>query len=648
MKNSFYQIKAIRKNTKPPMWRRAFIPANITFSQLAVVLEELLEIDRTEMFEFEFYQKGLRLIRWNESWMEPNYRFSYADATENFINELLHDEDWFTFRIIDSHIDAPEYRVEIEQERRGILYKNQELNHPCMIKWKVNPNDRYWSKGDGINAIFEQNYQMHFESKVYASFEKTLNQLEKHGLIVSENPESKRDNYKESPEEALGRLAREINTMLDNTMEKYEKEHGENSIPLPKDEIYGEIANSVQEATSETKKRFNRAVKEKMKELPPDIYSMEEILSFYNKEDILNIGDAVGARLDTSKSKKKLAYDLSRFLLDADTMRRIVYGVPAVSLDYLEKVIEQDYIYNPSAEDELLAEGLLSYNYLYEAKRNTDKSSSFCIPKDVAVVYQIIKNNGYRQTHEKIRWMISCLGIVNRYYGVITTDALYKVYKQKKHLSGGYEDFIKIYDTVPETLKASSIKNDKVIGNQFLEDGLYKNLSKIQRNVDYYIPSVKEIEALERDMFPSDKKEYRELFDFYVNWMNYDYYKARVLTVKAFAVISAGGMLSDYMKEIEENNVIFDSDKDASEFTNIYARMNNVTPMLEFKGHCPNDMTKLNQSNASNIIPFSSAMLDLPFGNNTSVHAPKKVYPNDSCPCGSGKKYKKCCGRLKS
>lgn len=23
----------------------------------------------------------------------------------------------------------------------------------------------------------------------------------------------------------------------------------------------------------------------------------------------------------------------------------------------------------------------------------------------------------------------------------------------------------------------------------------------------------------------------------------------------------------------------------------------------------------------------------------------KKIYPNDSCPCGSGKKYKKCCGK---
>ena len=24
----------------------------------------------------------------------------------------------------------------------------------------------------------------------------------------------------------------------------------------------------------------------------------------------------------------------------------------------------------------------------------------------------------------------------------------------------------------------------------------------------------------------------------------------------------------------------------------------------------------------------------------------KKIYPNDPCPCGSGKKYKKCCGRI--
>ena len=37
----------------------------------------------------------------------------------------------------------------------------------------------------------------------------------------------------------------------------------------------------------------------------------------------------------------------------------------------------------------------------------------------------------------------------------------------------------------------------------------------------------------------------------------------------------------------------------------------------------------------------------VPMANTPAVNMKpkKKVYPNDPCPCGSGKKYKKCCGR---
>lgn len=30
---------------------------------------------------------------------------------------------------------------------------------------------------------------------------------------------------------------------------------------------------------------------------------------------------------------------------------------------------------------------------------------------------------------------------------------------------------------------------------------------------------------------------------------------------------------------------------------------------------------------------------------NRPANTAKKIYPNEACPCGSGKKYKKCCGR---
>ncbi|MCF0145287.1 MAG: SEC-C domain-containing protein, partial [Eubacterium sp.] len=31
----------------------------------------------------------------------------------------------------------------------------------------------------------------------------------------------------------------------------------------------------------------------------------------------------------------------------------------------------------------------------------------------------------------------------------------------------------------------------------------------------------------------------------------------------------------------------------------------------------------------------------------TKQRKDKKIYPNDPCPCGSGLKYKQCCGRKK-
>lgn len=61
---------------------------------------------------------------------------------------------------------------------------------------------------------------------------------------------------------------------------------------------------------------------------------------------------------------------------------------------------------------------------------------------------------------------------------------------------------------------------------------------------------------------------------------------------------------------------------------------NNATRMFCLGGHTPNETIKL-------LRDAQQAAQQ-----NTRVGAKaKKVYPNDPCPCGSGKKYKKCCGK---
>lgn len=50
---------------------------------------------------------------------------------------------------------------------------------------------------------------------------------------------------------------------------------------------------------------------------------------------------------------------------------------------------------------------------------------------------------------------------------------------------------------------------------------------------------------------------------------------------------------------------------------------------------------------ADHLMGFDDDMLgDYDFMPQEPIVKDKKVYPNDPCTCGSGKKYKKCCGKV--
>ena len=39
----FYQLKITRKGTKPPVWRRCTVAADVTFAKMAAMLENLVQ-----------------------------------------------------------------------------------------------------------------------------------------------------------------------------------------------------------------------------------------------------------------------------------------------------------------------------------------------------------------------------------------------------------------------------------------------------------------------------------------------------------------------------------------------------------------------------------------------------------------------------
>ena len=131
----------------------------------------------------------------------------------------------------------------------------------------------------------------------------------------------------------------------------------------------------------------------------------------------------------------------------------------------------------------------------------------------------------------------------------------------------------------------------------------------------------------------------------------------------------------------EYRNLVFESESSLGRFVQHIQEVYNNTRIIGNRGCTPNEMYEYNRSNSGvwdrpKIVPGSSLAanvlrgaapemasmgfkVDLESGatatnvvkypqglSGEAVVTQKKIYPNDPCPCGSGKKYKKCCGRM--
>ena len=103
-----YKIKLEVKNSHPPVWRRAMIPVALTFHQLNIVLNKILELDKKDRGLFEFYHINIRICEKPDRNIDGGY--AYYDSKMTLIEAYFDSQNWFTFKNIDVA-----WRVTIEE-----------------------------------------------------------------------------------------------------------------------------------------------------------------------------------------------------------------------------------------------------------------------------------------------------------------------------------------------------------------------------------------------------------------------------------------------------------------------------------------------------------------------------------------------------
>lgn len=181
------------------------------------------------------------------------------------------------------------------------------------------------------------------------------------------------------------------------------------------------------------------------------------------------------------------------------------------------------------------------------------------------------------------------------------------------------------------------VKGDRFIHEDLLDPEQYEYYSKQANGKPYYVPGKEELlryadadhyeDTAELAAFRkfAERKLFRGEEARAINWVDYAQYLAASNTPPAQAM----GLLLD------DEGIVFDDDRQANELIGLFFDMVNATRMWENRGHTPNE---LRESGPLKVLSGGAAT-----GGGQPVS--EKVGRNDPCLCGSGKKYKKCCGK---
>ncbi|MGF0031478.1 IS1096 element passenger TnpR family protein [Bariatricus sp. SGI.154] len=360
-----------------------------------------------------------------------------------------------------------------------------------------------------------------------------------------------------------------------------------------------------------------------------EIPTLESVLIQYPKKVLTMIAKVNAFSGYTSLKKAELAKWIAKRLLDDEYMRGILEVVSREEVEIFEKAMN-----HPAGiwmNEEVIGKSLFLCAY-----GAFNMVGVLRIPKDVREKYQNIFTIQYRRDKER-KWLIAdyceCAGYL---YGVIPIDKMAGIYLEYEKDELTIEEVIDLIDDVVAAGTAMCRKGDLLFHKDLEEEEMYRWLLEMQGEVPYYVPEKKE-EFLSYMMeyvrgYDNDLDEPAKEF---VKFVQTEYQLEEPFSKMIYSELKTwahmGYDLDMLMAAFEEGLRQFGESvsrrKQVKTIEKKMRKLLNHTRTVVCRGYTRAELCNRDRKTGFSIVG--------------------KTYPNDPCPCGSGMKYKHCCGKKK-
>lgn len=391
---------------------------------------------------------------------------------------------------------------------------------------------------------------------------------------------------------------------------------------------------------------------------------LKHIMRLYDKQSLLSYARDLQIRRVSGMKKDELAEKIANELLIPSVMKRRIATFSKEERMLMERAMKSPFVPTKDERDDAFTLQEKDYAFL-------DKQDKLNVPVDVIRAYEKINTLEFQQYAKKMSWLAKCLYFGENFYGVFDKNVLLEMYNARKGYHISYEELERMCIEFPKDLTECRLEEEQrfIVAEYLTYNGRYKELLDIQTGKDFYIPTAEEVLDYDRNLYLSKEPAYQKLREFFQKEIGLSHRDADDETAEIWEKIQCDMDFQDmfqYLLDLYGEEL---TERGLDKLVNLLQDANNHTRMRIHRGHTPKEIMQHEMqkgyfaqaptivpgsTGAANMLKNASAELNamgmkIDLDSNAAVvtdgNTSKKVYPNDPCPCGSGKKYKKCCGK---
>ena len=356
---------------------------------------------------------------------------------------------------------------------------------------------------------------------------------------------------------------------------------------------------------------------EKIREMFRELNSLEQIYAQYPKDNLIEIAKAHHLSGYSKYKKQRLVEWLVRNILEEQFMLNFVFDASKEELEHFQAAIDQKGIFIPESivEESLFLStygGYLPYYKFYQ------------VPVDVQEQYKKIMTDSVRKRVNTAHTFEEICQSAIYLYGVISSSELYKICEKYRFVDLSENEMQENMIDVARKDELLVFQNGYLMDVRLTEEDVYLHIIDDHKKIERYLPEDAEV------FFAFGRNEVQEVDNdtiFFLEYLmkeaNLDYPRgllAFYLIQEAIRMnqedVELFGILSDLGCSLARKKQFDKADQ-------MLRKIRNRTRKWELNGHTTMELNK--------------GIVEFPVN--------RRVYPNDLCPCGSGKKYKHCCGK---